>query len=82
MNENEHRLMVFMFAKQMTVITSLIEILKSRAVLSDDDLKPFQALVVSQEKSSHEILDSVIGQYTEFASLLGLRGSLPHVQKP
>lgn len=80
MTENEHKLMVFMFAKQRTVITSLIEIMKSRGVLTDDDLMPFQALVLSQEQSSREILNSVIAQYTEYASLLGLRENLPRAK--
>ena len=77
MTEKEHTLMVFMFTKQMTVITSLIEIMKSRQVLTDDDLIPFQKLVLTQEQASHEILNSVISQYTEYATTLGLQQSLP-----
>jgi hypothetical protein len=77
MTENEHRLMVFMFTKQMVVITALIELLKSSGVLTDDDLVPFQSLVLSQEQANREILTSVVSQYKEFASSLGLEESLP-----
>jgi len=81
MTENEHKLMVFMFTKQMMVITTLIEVMRSRGVLTNDDLVPFQSLVQSQEDADPEILFSVASQYKEFAKVLGLQGNLPQPKK-
>lgn len=78
MTTSEHKLMVFMFTRQLMLIESLFEILTSRGILSADDGNAFEALVKAKEFSSPDAFHSVVNQYTEFARQLGLDGDLPH----
>jgi hypothetical protein len=78
MSPNEHRLMVFMFARQIILIQSFIEILRSRDILQEGDIEAFEALVRSQEASDHDVRVSVASQYQEIARQLGIEGNLPH----
>lgn len=77
MTSKEHTLMVHMFARQAMLISSLIEILKSRNVLEPDDFEAFEALVRQMENENQEILYATINQYTIFAQGLGLGDDLP-----
>lgn len=47
MTQQEHTLMINMFAGQYHLIMTLFEILKSRGLATDDDLAPFSELVPS-----------------------------------
>jgi hypothetical protein len=77
MTQDEHRLMVFMFTKQVTIFRALLEALKARGVLEPDDLMAYESLVRSQKELTSDLFESVAEQYTEFAKLLGLGNQLP-----
>jgi hypothetical protein len=77
MTHDEHRLMVFMFTKQVTIFRALLEALKARGVLEPDDLMAYESLVGSQKELTSDLFESVAEQYTEFAKLLGLGNQLP-----
>lgn len=79
MTQDEHRLMVFMFTKQVTIFRALVEALKARGVLEPDDLMAYESLVGSQKELTSDLFESVAEQYTEFAKLLGLGDQLPSI---
>jgi hypothetical protein len=72
MTDNEHRLMVMMFAKQTELLMAILELLRSRGLNDGDDFVAFQNLVREQEEQSRHVFLSTAQQYTEFARLLGL----------
>ena len=82
MTPNEHKLMVHIFARQTMLIKSIIEMLKSRDVLQDDDVDAFEALVRETEHQDLAIFHAVANQYTTYAEGLGLGGDLPKPKIP
>jgi hypothetical protein len=78
MTPKEHSLLIFMFALQLKHFNALIEILKSRGVLDEDDLKAFDALVWEQERGRPEggLVDAAKAQYDLFAKALGVQTGL------
>jgi hypothetical protein len=76
MTPTEHTLIVHMFARQTLVINALVEILKSRDILQDDDVNAFEALA-RQTDQDMEIFHAVVSQYSRYAKELGLEGDLP-----
>jgi len=79
MKSDEHILMVHMFARQMMLFQSLLEILKSRGVLQRGDIEAFEALVREEEQEHLEIFHAVVNQYQAFARELGIQEGLPSV---
>jgi hypothetical protein len=77
MTSKEHTLIVHMFARQTILIKSILEMLKSRDVLEDDDVAAFEALVRETEHQDREILHATVNQYTKYAEGLGLGDDLP-----
>lgn len=77
MTPKEHSLMIFMFARQTMLIKSLVEMMKSRGVLEDDDWVAFDAFVRNQEVAQQsKVSDAVAKQYQEFAQALGVQTGL------
>jgi hypothetical protein len=54
MTPNEHRLVLHMFIQQTRMVSTLIEVLKSREVLEDDDLDAYGALQSADESLEDE----------------------------
>ncbi len=81
MTRKEHTLMVHMFTRQTMLISSIVEVLKSRNFFEPDDIEAFEALVRQRENENQEIFHAVVNQYTVFAQGLGLGDDLPQVGK-
>lgn len=77
MSPNEHKLMVYMFAREAMLIQALFEVLRSRDLLEQGDVEAFESLVHSYEKIDNDMWASVAEQYQTFAKVLGLEGNLP-----
>jgi hypothetical protein len=77
MTPDEHRLMVFMFTRQMIINRTLIEILKRSNVMQSDDYPAFEALTWEGEKVDHSNFYAVLDQYKTYAQSLGLGDDLP-----
>lgn len=72
----EHKLILWMLAQQTVRFKALLELLRSRGVLENDDFAAFEHLAESQ---SDEILAAVAEQYIEFGESLGLQDSMPKI---
>jgi len=81
MTKKEHRLMVFMFARQNMLISALIEILRSRGVMHDGDVEAYEALIRSEEGENLEHFHAVVNQYQAYGQLLGIEDLLPPSKK-
>jgi hypothetical protein len=77
MTHEEHKLMLFMFVKQMALFRALIESLKSKGLLETDDLQAYEALIRSTDAMSKPVFDEVAGYYSGFATSLGIADQLP-----
>lgn len=75
MTPNEHKLIVYMLAQQTVRFKALLELLRARGILENDDFAAFEHLAEAQ--SGDELLAAIAEQYTEFAVSLGLQDSLP-----
>jgi len=71
--------MVFMFSRQTLLINALVEMLKSRDILQDDDVHAFESLA-RQTKQDMKIFNGVVSQYSRYAKELGLEDDLPKPQ--
>lgn len=81
MTRKEHTLMVHMFTRQTMLISSIVEVLKSRNFFEPDDIEAFEALVRQRENENQEIFHAVVNQYTVFAPGLGLGDDLPKSER-
>jgi hypothetical protein len=81
MTVDEHRLMVFMFTRQMVIIRTLLEILKRDGIVKDDDYSAFESLIWEAEERDRTNFQAVFSQYEAFAKLLGLENQLPHARR-
>jgi hypothetical protein len=77
MTHAEHKLMLFMFVKQMSLFHALIESLKSKGVLDEGDLPAYEALIRSSDEMNNAMFDQVAGYYSTFATSLGIADQLP-----
>ena len=65
-----------MFAQQTIRFKAILELLRSRGLLeNDDDFEAFEHLV--QDRMGDDLIGAVIEQYTAYAKDLGLQDSLP-----
>jgi len=78
MTPQEHLLMISMFARYERFIRTLVDILKSRAVvegrpiLEPDDMKAYEALIFSKERETAAGLIRTQAVYREVATMFGL----------
>jgi hypothetical protein len=77
MTHAEHKLMLFMFVKQMSLFRALIESLRSKGLLEKDDLQAYEALIRSSDELNQSVFDQVSGYYSGFATSLGIENQLP-----
>jgi hypothetical protein len=86
MTPQEHRLMVFMLARQQMLIESQLQILRSRELLDEGDEQAFEALTKEAQEIDPSILRRVGEHYAIYAKVLRLEGDLPdgkaHSPKP
>ena len=75
MTENEHKLLVYMFAQQNIRLKALLEILESRGILEENDFDAFQQLAT--ELMGEDMMRATMNQYREYARLFSLQDSLP-----
>jgi hypothetical protein len=78
MTTKEHELIVMMLAGQMMRIKALIDILRSRELISGGDFEMFEKL--AYETTAEEMFQAVGEQYKEFALKLGLQDPLPNLE--
>jgi len=79
MTKEEHVLIVHMFARQSLTIKTLIEILKARNVIDDEDVSAFEASIFAEQDAMRNMVLSMASQYYSFAKALGLGDSVPPV---
>jgi len=72
MTNAEHSLMIAMFVKQAQLIKTLIEVLKSRGLVSGDDLQAFEFRVNTDSPSNKQLLLQTTSLYLEAAKAVGV----------
>lgn len=77
MTHEEHKLMLYMFVKQMSLFRALLESLKAKGVLEPDDLQAYEALIRSTDEMNLPVFEEVAGYYSGFATSLGIENQLP-----
>ena len=77
MTHAEHKLMLFMFTKQISMFRALIESLKAKGILETDDLQAYEALIRSTDAMNASVFDEARGYYSGFATSLGIADQLP-----
>ena len=77
MTPEEHKLMLYMFVKQMSLFRALLESLKAKGVLEIDDLQAYEALIRSTDELGASVYREVAGYYSGFATSLGIDDQLP-----
>ena len=78
MTTQEHELIVMMLAGQMMRFKAIIDILRSRELISGDDFEVFEK--IAYETTAEEMFRAVGEQYKEFALKLGLPDPLPNLE--
>jgi hypothetical protein len=76
MTPQEHELMLLMFAKQHEAIGILIDVLKSRNILTSDDDKAFAHVVHFDQKRLLQFTVQAWADYQKFAAQLGITTGL------
>jgi hypothetical protein len=71
MTDKEHALIMMMFTRQTMYIQMLLDMLKSRGVIQEDDIPAFDSAVIN-DPDSVDALHRVTGQYQSFAKQLGM----------
>ena len=82
MTSQEHAFMLSMYAMQSSKFNILVEILKTRGVLDDDDLQAFQAHVAEETQDPHEWFLKAWESYQLAARNLGVTTGLENWQPP
>lgn len=75
MTTEEHALFMGMFTKQQQHIMALLEILRSRGIVTGDDAAAFRFAVATDVASNAALFRDVKATYIQFAKTLGI--SLP-----
>jgi hypothetical protein len=82
MTQQEHLFMLSLYAMQSTKYNLLVEILKTRGVLEDDDIQAFRAHVVSETQEHREWFREAWKAYQVTAASLGLTTGLENFLPP
>lgn len=72
MTKQEHMLMITMFAKQLQTTKILLQMMKSREVITADDERAFQALVNEDSAGNTALMQDAANAYAGFAIKLGI----------
>jgi hypothetical protein len=72
MTTQEHALMIAMFAKQMQNTKVLLQIMRSRDLITAEDEKAFQALVIQDKASTEALMRDAAELYWAVAKKMGI----------
>lgn len=72
MTKAEHALMISMFVKHQMFIKMVIEVLKSRGLVSGDDLRAFEFRVNVDDAGKTELFEAMTTLYVQVATRLGI----------
>ena len=72
MTPKEHTLMIFMLTRQAMLIKTLVEVLKDRGIVENDDFPAFDELVRREEVASGDVAEAIAKQYQAFAKALSV----------
>ncbi|MFI5096691.1 MAG: hypothetical protein ACHQT6_01840 [Candidatus Acidiferrales bacterium] len=72
MTQQEHALMISMFVKQHMYIKMLIEVLKSRGIVSGDDLPAFEFSVNVDTRANAALFVDMTKLYLQAAKVFGI----------
>jgi len=72
MTPEEHRLVIWVLARQLQLGKLFIDILKSRNVLEESDVEAFASTVFWDETSNHALYADAKQEYLKIAKELGL----------
>lgn len=72
MTVQEHMLLITMFARQERFMKAVVEALISREILTRDDMKAFDALMLSNERETAETLRHAAKNYQGLMSMFGM----------
>lgn len=72
MTPEEHRLVIWVLVRQAQNTKALLDILKSRGVLQDDDAQAFAASVFLDEASNSALLAEAKAEYLRVAKMMGV----------
>jgi hypothetical protein len=72
MTRAEHALMISMFVKHQMFIMTVIEVLKSRGIVSGDDLPAFEFRVNADAPAKTELFEYMTKLYVEVATRMGI----------
>jgi hypothetical protein len=72
MTKAEHALMISMFVKHQLFIKMIIEVLKSRELVSADDLRAFEFRVNADAPANAELFEEMTKLYVRVATALGV----------
>jgi hypothetical protein len=76
MTKAEHALMISMFVKHQMFIKMVLEVLKSRGIVSDDDLPAFEFRVNADAPGRAELFEYMTKLYVEVAERFGVETGL------
>jgi hypothetical protein len=76
MTPKEHKLLIWLLARQLQNTKTLIKILESRGILENDDAEAFASSVFLDEESNRDVLAQAKEEYLKIAKLLGLETGL------
>jgi hypothetical protein len=79
MTPKEHALVLALFAKQNQFIKMLLDILKSRGILTGDDARAFEFSQSVDAVSNAALLDEAKAKYLELAKGLGIQTGLENL---
>jgi hypothetical protein len=72
MTKQEHLLMITMFAKQLQTTKILLQIMRSREIITADDERAFQSLVNEDSAGNAALMRDAANAYAGFAIKLGI----------
>ena len=72
MTPEEHRLVIWVLVRQAQGIKTIIEILKSRGLLQENDAEKFASAVFLDEASNFALLQAAKAEYLKLARELGV----------
>jgi hypothetical protein len=82
MSPEEHLLIVAFFMKQNQSIKILLDILRSRGIITGDDAKAFEFSQMQDVGSNAALFDQVKQSYQTIARPLGIRTGLENLEIP
>ena len=70
MTKQEHNLVVHMFAKQTQMLLAMLEALKAKGIMTQEEFREYQVLLLSQPQNA---MAQTRMQYESYAKMLGVQ---------